>query len=387
MNLYILSSKIKNRYLYDGVVLNEDDFDPFKPFWINHPNLKPEKFDYIYIKGVLEKHDYLRCVLKICDYLIKKGGIIELDYFNAGLTSAYSVRSVDEISYEISLVFKNRIVLFEENKGLILNRKYRKIEESLPLNDSITKWSFGIVSDGRKNERILQIVDRISKLKIPEYEVLICGPSPSNILPDFVKVIDDSDCYNDIRIPICKKKNKIITNAKFNNLVIIHDRIMFPLDWYEKISKYGNYFDTLSLKILDEVTLTKNVNDYLLFSDETFGVFKDINMFKKKKWSSKLFIDGSIFIIKKHIALQNQLSDYLNWGEKEDVDFSKRLYLNGFLYFYYDDCYVTSMTYSKKGNTQRDGINSLIYFLRCYFGWHIRKINENREFNKIFKDL
>ena len=205
--VYILSSRIKKITQYsDGVVLTEDDFDPCIPFFTNHSFLKPESIDYIYVKGVLETSRYLRYVIKVIDWMLKPNGNLIIDYFHVRLAGqGLFIYPEDEIAYQISVVFKERIILKEKTKYEVnhpTRRHYIKTTQSLPKNDSIDSWSFGIVSDGRKNKRILEIIDKIKSLHIPNYEVIVCGPKPTDSNIDNVKIVDDTEFYEDSRIPL-----------------------------------------------------------------------------------------------------------------------------------------------------------------------------------------
>src|SRR5205814_4580414 len=85
---------------------------------------------------------------------------------------------------------------------------------------------------------------------IPNYEILICGPdkigaavqdSNARLLPDVVH-------GEDIRGPICAKKNRIMRASRYNNLCVMHDHFALPATWYERMRRYGNFFDFLNVR-------------------------------------------------------------------------------------------------------------------------------------------
>lgn len=337
INVYILNSKIKNRD-YNGIVLDENDFHPCIPFFLKHPEISPESVDKIYIRGILENYKYFHAVLKYCDYILKDGGIIEIDYFNiSDGGNGFAIRSRKSWWYVLSLMFGERIHLIKAEGGLNGHYVYKKVGRCLPENDSIEKWSFGIVSDGRKNERILSIIDRIYSFNIPYVEIIICGPSPSDRLPKEVKVIDDSFLYIDKRIPISKKKNLIIEHASYNNLIIIHDRINFPEDWYLKMCEYGNYYDCLDSPILNEEDESKHMSNWCVYPQNAMwptlfnAIFRSKFKLDYSKWSPDIFINGGFIQMKRHLIKRILLNPYLNWADNEDVDLYSRAYLDGVL--------------------------------------------------------
>ena len=89
----------------------------------------------------------------------------------------------------------------------------------------LQNWTFGIPSGGKKDEWINELILSIVKQKISNYEIIICGPYKNK---DFkkqynIKILEDVVLNNDIRIPICHKKNRIIRNSSYENICILHN--------------------------------------------------------------------------------------------------------------------------------------------------------------------
>lgn len=335
MTVYILNSLIKKRD-YDGIVLNENDFHPCHPFFVMHPEIQPESVDHIIIKGIFERCKYKRAVLRYCDYMLAKGGVLEIYFYNVHFENPLYVRSRNDWQYELSLVFGARALLIEQRKsdedGFF---KYKKQAPFLPIDDTIGRWTFGIVSSGRLNQNVISMIRQIESLNIPEYEIIVCGPSPANEIPQSVRVLDDSHLYPDLRIPISKKKNYIIDEAKYNNIALFHDRFMIPDTWYKNMKKHGNYFDLYVCNVLDEETHSNSMGDWVFHYPNPFPLsLKDILFshsakMSKDKWNENTYIPGGFFIFKKHFGIK--LNPNCNWGEKEDVDFCRRAYNIGML--------------------------------------------------------
>lgn len=335
MTVYILNSLIKKRD-YDGVVLNEKDFHPCHPFFVEHPDIKPESIDHIVIKGIFERCKYKRAVLRYCDYMLSKGGILEIFFYNIHFENSLYVRSRNDWQYELSLVFGERVLLIEQQKDNEKGYfKYKKNMLFLPSNDTMNRWTFGIVSSGRMNEKVMRMICQIENLNIPEYEILVCGPSPSDNLPSHVRVLDDRHLYPDLRVPISKKKNYIIDESKYNNLVMMHDRYSIPEHWYVNMKNYGNYFDILVCNVYNEDYLDLRMQDWFWHYPNPFPnslknvLFPHPTQIDKNYWDDNIYIPGGFFIFKKHLGIT--LNPELNWGEKEDVDFCRRAYINGLL--------------------------------------------------------
>ena len=352
MNLKIYNSSIDYDLIDNDIILNENDFHPCKPFFIDHPTLSPETIKKITTRGVFEKTKYLRHTLKVIDTLLVLDGEIYIEFFRASFDcGGFPLRPYNYMMNELSICFGNRYMVYKKDFNGTFDRFWlKKIESSLPNNDTISKWSFGIVSNGSKNDRVLNIINQIISFQIPEFEILICGPKPTENLPDVVKIIDDNELYFDTRIPISKKKNKIIDEANFNNLVIMHDRISFSNDWYQKICNYGNYYDQLCMPILDEDTKSSRINDWMIIDN-------DLTEFKKskgfllnyKEWSPFVYVDGGFMVIKKHIIAKTKFNPFLNWGEMEDVNLSQRLYLDGNSISFYETPVLFTQTHRIRG--------------------------------------
>lgn len=375
MTVYILNSNISGRN-YDGVILREEDFHPCHSFFLEHPNILPETVNKIVIKGVVERCQYLRALLRYCDYMLVENGIIEIYFYNVHFEKSYYVRSRNQWQYELSLVFGNRILLKDQLKndknGWF---KYIKTKRFLPAEDTIDRWSFGIVSSGRLNDKVVAMIQQIEALNIPFYEILICGPAPSDILPSSVRILDDSHLYPDIRIPISKKKNYIIEEANYNNLVLLHDRYTIPQDWYKNMKRYGNYFDLLVCNILDEEEHKYQMPSWGWYKISSApNSFRDIiherqGWLNNNKWNESVYIPGGFFVFKKHFGLR--LNPYCNWGEMEDVDFCRRAYDMGLLITFdkYNQVYSTIVRSGKsiyKHNYWQNKINRLKDFLLFY---------------------
>ncbi len=382
--VYILNSKIKNRK-YDGIVLDENDFHPCKPFFIDHPNIQPESIKKIHIKGILEQYDYIRAVLRYCDYMLAVGGVLEIEYFCKYTDgNGPSLRGRGEWHHELSLVFQDRIMQISADKSLNGLFVYKKIAPFLPEGDTINRWSFGIVSNGQKNDRVLEIIKDIQEFNIPEYEVLICGPQPCETLPPNVVIIDDSELYSDIRIPISKKKDKIISMAKYNNIVIMHDRIRFSPRWYESMMTYGNYYDLLCCPIVNEEDNSLRMNDWCRTNLAPIFVNKWANILPERKhlsydeWYPNVYVPGGIFQIKKHFGIT--LDPVLNWLEKEDVSFTIRAYYKGVLVEFFAENLLYSQASVFKGTQVRKG--GIYSYLKTVYRRLRTKLRDNNAFSK-----
>lgn len=306
----------------------KDRISQLKPEWINY-------FSRIDIFYCLETAKNLRKIIKEINFLLKSNGeiIIHSTHSKIGLNLNHGnfFRSKSQIKSEFQLsTFGNYNLIFESHNGIKSKFIYKKKKINLENDGSINSWSFGVITNGKKNDQVDDFIKSIEKQNIPEYEIIVCGKYNSK--SESVKVIPDV-LSHDIRAPINTKKNNIIKKCSFQNIGIFHDRFILPDDWFEKMKEYGNNFEILQIPNLN--TSGERVNDWPTFKN-TDGIQYKINGgLSYNKYSRDIYIPGGSFIGKKWIFEKHPLKNKLHWDELEDVIFSKELILNG-IYFYFD---------------------------------------------------
>jgi hypothetical protein len=324
-------------------------------------NIEPESISKVTIKFLSDREKLLRFIIKELDVLLNVGGqfLIESTF---SPDHGKFIRSIDQVRHEFSISTNNRYRNIDinrvDNKVLI---KYDKTAHILPDQDRIDRWSFGVITDGRKSQQVSNIIESIKLLKIPSFEIIICGeyevmPNTSNVI-----VLDDIENHEDIRAPICKKKNKIAHAAKYNNLMIIHDRYIFPLNWYIQMEKYGNFFELLSMPNLGPKQ--GRVSDWNVFSIHPSGTRRfDLILPKYTSWSPWWYAQGGVLIVKRSMFLENALDERLHWGELEDIQFSQIGSLKG--WFYYFDINNNMNTESLRLPESKTSTSNVLYVLK-----------------------
>jgi len=204
-------------------------------------------------------------------------------------------------------------------------------------------FTFGIVTDGKNDHYINIIIESIYKNNIPNFEIIIVGNTQIS-QSDKITVI-----YFDENIKkgwITKKKNMIAQNAKYENLVILHDYIKLDDNWYEGFLQFGQNFDWCVTKVLN--TDETRFRDYNLFPNKVESLNIDYspgdidryfyhncllpyNFENNLKTNKYMYISASSYIIKKNIAIKHPYNEDLCWGQGDDVELSKRLHNNGII--------------------------------------------------------
>ena len=99
-------------------------------------------------------------------------------------------------------------------------------------------FTFGIITTRHTSLFLQNIINSIVELDIPNYEVLVVGGLESGeiVRNDNLTVIPFDESKK--LMWITKKKNIITENAKYENVVYLHDYITFHNNWYDGFLKY-----------------------------------------------------------------------------------------------------------------------------------------------------
>ena len=279
-------------------------------------DVSPESLDFIYAGEALNKTKFYRQLIKEWFSALKAGGFLVIDLKPDKILDFNGLRS------ELSLLLKDTMQVTESAGNTCV---VKKIKSVLMPADSIDKWTFGIVSGGRNNDRIERQIEAIRRQGIPEYEIIVCGRYFDRKEPD-VKYIHFTE--KDDLGWITKKKNIICGNAGFENLMILHDRIVPESGWFEGMKRYGNCFDALSCVVKDSEG--KRRGDWFTWGGprEDFGKIGELDY---RDWDQWVVLDGALTIIKKSVWEKCRWDESLFWNQGEDIVFSHNLTKKGFL--------------------------------------------------------
>lgn len=211
----------------------------------------------------------------------------------------------------------------------------------LTMNTSNKQWTFGVLScdidihDKKINSKNLNdIIDSIREQEIndSDYEIIIVGSNSEN--KDFnlgnIKFLNFDE--NIKKKWITKKKNLIIENAKFENLIIIHDYVIFDIGWYAGFLEFDSDWDVAMCKIFNKDGV--RWRDWILwwcgsapYRLEHKGVLLAPNrlLYDDIKYTNtEMYINGTVIIGKRDFLLKNKLDESLTWGQGEDCEWSSR---------------------------------------------------------------
>lgn len=204
-------------------------------------------------------------------------------------------------------------------------------------------FTFGIITEGSYDNYINEIIKSIENNKIPIYEIIIVGNT--TIEPtQHIKTIPFDDTIKSEWIT--RKKNIVVENAQYENIVLLHDYVKLNDDWYDGFLKFGTDYDWCITPIqnLDgsryrDYTLFPHTVDHLnihyscgdidyYFEDNCLLPYDFVNNIKTNKY---MYISGTYYVIKRSVALKYKLDERLIRCESEDIEYTKRLHENGII--------------------------------------------------------
>jgi hypothetical protein len=330
-------------------------------------NVVPETLNHVAVEFLVQRESLSRFIIKELDILLMIGGIFEVIIVNSKAHSNY-FRSRDQVKYEFSIATNGRYRLLdahEEKNSGVLKLRYKKFLPTLKTGDNISSWTFGVISDGKKNDQVSKLIQSVIKQNIPNFEVIICGPYsiPQEFNGIDITVLDDIKLEHDIRPPTPAKKNKIIKRAKYHNLCVMHDRFTLPHDWYSNFINYGNYFDVLCLPTVDNIGNRFRV-DWMKFYYPITQIIRQNKSLAYTSWSPETIIQGGILIAKTHLMQKVMFDERLHWEELEDMQLSKKMYLEGAFINMDNKNFVYSEAVNHKTQSRSEIYSSLI---ECYY--------------------
>jgi hypothetical protein len=332
----------------DGVdVSHNEKFSEPNNLYSLRDSFDYESLDFIYSKNLINATKFYNILIKEWMNFCKVEGYIIIE-----------MRSNEILSFE-ALLRECKLLMLD--KGEIVDKgktgegsRFVVLKKTKPIlrsGDTLDKWTFGIITDGSNNERVDRIIESIVRQGIPKFEIIICG--------DYDIKSRDRKYVSHIPFApkiawITKKKNLICEKARYENLVIIHDRYIFDENWYEGMKKYGNYFEVLSCITFN--TRGERTDDWI-----TFGMNKDpllignLGYLDYRDWDRNGYLQGGLYVMKKWVWENFHWDESLIWGQAEDIKLSRQWYKSGIVARFNQFSKCTTLT--DRGNWISFGFN------------------------------
>jgi hypothetical protein len=201
-------------------------------------------------------------------------------------------------------------------------------------------WTFGILTAGQ-SANAQQMIRTILDLPGPEREIIICGPAQEN-LPDDPRIRTIDLEQPEARGWITRKKNLIVDAARYSNLCLMHDRFVFPEDFFGVMGNYGNDFAfvtfpepyyphqnrSCSIRYPDYQVLLQK--EQLQEAIDT-RIFQQDNVYHPRydDFYETAFCCGGVYVAKKNLWNLVRQDESLYHAECEDILFGLRCQQKG----------------------------------------------------------
>lgn len=282
------------------------------------PDVDFESADFVYNKNSVNTTKFSIILLTEWIRYVKKGGYLIIEFEKNSLLN-------DTKIYKIHEKYLSRFskIVFEEKQGKSMNIVFQKTKSQLVKGDDMDKWTFGIITAGKRNEWVRQFIESVRAQNVPHYEIIIVGTWNDPELKDKHDIKYIHFTQKDDKGWITKKKNIAFKKAKYNNVLILHDRFFLDKDWYSGMKKYGNSWDAIFFPIID-----KKGFEYVHWSVWGKGLMP-IGYADIKDWGEDYYAGGTFMAIKRDLFNKVPLDENRFWAEQEDGEHGLRFTNNG----------------------------------------------------------
>ena len=185
------------------------------------------------------------------------------------------------------------------------------------------KFTFGIVTSPGSCNFLQQITDSICNEQIPDFEIIIVG---GQVLYDtsIMRVFPFDETKK--QMWITRKKNIITENARYENIVYLHDYVSLVEGWYKGFLKFGNEFDICMTQMQNaDGTRFRDWNIWRDHGDPRENDLDRLLPYDVTNLSKIMYISGAYWVAKRDVMKKFPLDESLSWGEGEDVKWSKQV--------------------------------------------------------------
>jgi hypothetical protein len=215
-------------------------------------------------------------------------------------------------------------------------------------DDGLDGWTFAIPVGPEDATLLNVVIKRILEIDVPQKEILLCGrPGKNFAYWDDVRIVGEDIPAPPVRI--CTKKNRLVEEARYDNLCILHDRVFLPRDFGQAMRRFGDHYPFLTLQSLyfddkynlvprrysDFGTSTKvgmqpnlgllrgnDVSKISPFAPTVLPLTEESGFYAANplRHASTSYATGSLYIVKRRVWQACPQEDSLYWSEFEDLE-------------------------------------------------------------------
>lgn len=183
------------------------------------------------------------------------------------------------------------------------------------------KITFAITTDYSNWKQLEEVYESIKNLNIPEYEVITIGPDDYNYDNDNFRFINFDETQKEKWVT--RKKNILCQEAKYENIVLMHDYYVFDKDWYNSYLEFGTDWDICSNAQLLQ-NGKRHFTDWVIWDCPLYPRYASLP-YDEWALTHYMYQSGGYMLVKKQLMLDNPFNEELSWGQADDVEWSLRV--------------------------------------------------------------
>jgi hypothetical protein len=216
----------------------------------------------------------------------------------------------------------------------------------LPVSNSEMGISIGVIHNGEKPENLHRLIEscntEFSTSPFP-WEIVLNGPRIESIAELWPEVSQISS-VSDPRGWITRKKNHVAQFAKYDNLLMLHNRYALPKGFANTYTSLQNAFQIVIPRQIGE---NFELPTWVCQSSQ-WGYATSIEI-PYGSFHPYQYVSGGAFLVKRALLLNVPLNELLFWDEAEDLEWSRRLQGAGVIPRGFENFFLESLGY-------RDGL-------------------------------
>lgn len=197
-----------------------------------------------------------------------------------------------------------------------------KICRQIEIGLSSRKWTFGVLTQGKKVEIVARLCKTIRDFGGSDHQIIIVGPY--NTAYDNYSPIYIGKQYSEKLSDICIKKNDIVDIADHENLCILHDRYWLDENFFIGFEEFGYDFEFLTIR--QHHQSGKNYPSYCAINDRSHliwgGIYECGN--ENQTWN-RHYLNGGLVVAKTELLKLVPFNALIFHNQAEDVELAKQL--------------------------------------------------------------
>ncbi len=257
--------------------------------------------------------------------LLAPGGTLLLRYAQTPLLTSFALK------HQLMAWTRGAVVPVMETiyAGNIAQSAFRLTGAARPA-PTLASYSFGVITDGRRQgevDRFIDSIQALAGLDDIEHEILVCAPEAECLRlagqPHLRAIPQDKGFETEGWIT--RKKNQLVEAARFENLVVAHDRYTLPPDFLARMQDFGADFDVLVCA--QQLANGERFPDWVTLGSEWNWTV--CAMLDYDDYSRHQYINGGIMLAKREALRETPWNELLFWQQAEDVELTRRLQQRG----------------------------------------------------------